>query len=435
MKAFFLLYPFIKNVQKNFLSHCTRIYYPESRYTMKSGELNLSGYPFKCFFFQFKLRSHRNNQPFLLQKFFLLSPSSNSSKEEAFSYLAHALLVAKCCDASQLHKLHTKEFSSDLSMKQFTSRLKLVFDAWESLRTDRLTPILFTDETSLQRALSLSYLQSSSKSAATLPSDAENSLQDGNSISAVPRSSIPANMASLQRKQVEFSGKGITHSSNSVFPLAVSHIATETDLFEELEKRAHEIFQQKNLIISLNKQLEDSKKNREKPEEASAYYELVKKNESAVVSIEKKFESREKEMQEMFQNAMQERDITIAQLSSSKAKLLQQQNHFVLHIKELERLLENSRRQVPVVEEKLLLNDSHHEKEFLLSNLEEVKQRYTFLSQEYKQKEKREAELTEALSSANSKILLQEAELQKAYFLMSTLKEGLQFVQQFLLQR
>lgn len=402
---------------------------------MKSGELNLTGYPFKCFFFQFKLRSGKKSQPFLLQKFFLLSSFSNSSKEEAFSYLAHALLVANCCDARQLHKLYTKEFTSDFSINQFTSHLKLVFDAWESMRTDRLTPILFTDETSLQRTISMSCLQICPRNAATLSSEAENSAQEESRIRVTPSSSISANTASPQSKQVEFSGEGISHSSSSVFPLAVSHVATETDLFEELEKRALEIRQQKNLITSLSKQLEDIRKKREKPEEVSSFYELIKKNESAVTSIEKKFEVREKEMHEMFQSAMEERDICIAQLSSSKAKLLQQQNYFVYHIRELERLLENSRRQVPAVEGKMFLNSSQHEKEFLSTHLEEVNQRYTFLSQEYKQKEKREAELTKALSDANSKILLQEAELQKAYLLMTTLKEGLQFVQQFLLQR
>lgn len=400
---------------------------------MKSGDLVIKGSSFKCFFFEVRSRKRRKVQPFVLKKFFVLPPCSNATREEAYLYLAHALLVAQCYDVNQLHKLHEKEFHYPLAVEQFSKRHKKIFDVWESMRPDRSIPILFTDEEHMRLTVFSLFPGCSMSFSSESKFSMDSSFQKRNEAISPDGSKKSENDIFIEENE-----SNVCRSENPPFVSLKSSMGevscvSEVAMRKELEIRDNEIQQQKDLILSLKKQLDHAKITNERAKKTNLYYDIVRENENAVAAIEKNFKDREKELQEMFQTAMQERDICIARLSASQVKLLDQQKDYLVRIKELEKLLEDSKNQnVRSVEQAVSSASSLQEKEFLLRHLAEVQRQYALISEECNRKEKREAELVDALSASKNRILLQEKELHRAYFLMTTLQDGINTINQFL---
>lgn len=400
---------------------------------MNSDELSVPGTSLKCFFFEFKFRRWQKKQPFAFQKFFVLPPSNYLNKEDAFFYLAHALLVTRCYDAKQLLKLHLREFNSSLSLVQFSERHAQVFDAWESMRRDRSVPVLFTDEESLKKIASS--LDSSVANFSPPSTEADAFREKNREGKQTCTCCASEEIVSSSSNQSEFPSSYTTCSATNDLPSGKGFSAVEMRLRKELEIRDNAVQRQKDVILSLKNRLNCPNQRGENSEKSSSLYSIIKENECAVASIENNYKAREEELQKLFQSAMQERDIRIAQLSASQAKLLHQQNDYILRIKELENLLANSRKQVHSSTTKSTSSTSSHtENEFFVSHLRDVQRCYTLLSEEYKKKEKREIELIEALSTSKNRILIQEEELRRAYFVITTLQDGLRVVKQFLPQ-
>eukprot|EP00796_Vickermania_ingenoplastis_P005316 gene5316-3818_t len=362
-----------------------------------------------CYYFTFLLDSEKKNPK---ETFFIVSPVDSDTKEDAYLYLCHALLLSKCYNNSRyLHKIYLSLFDRDLSLLEFSKRHADVFELWESIRTKNGCQILYADESSAKKA-SLKSTSGKSKKA-----DGESKRQG--SFEEVVMSNVGSSFegGSSEAPVVQLNAGRNPSAENELNSLRHELEITKALLNEERKLRAEQEVAHKDEFASVIQQLHQSGH-----QTSNEMHELVKQNEKVVESIQADFEQRETQLHEMYQEALQARDIRIAQLSNTQLKLQEQQHLSDARLKELERMLSEERK---IASQR---NFGGFGTDARVHQLE-AEQRCFLLERDYRERVAYQAQLESELRSAKLHIISQQSELERASLLLTSLKEGLQFYQ------
>lgn len=379
---------------------------------MKSGELNIGNSSRRCFFFTLQLDGALvgSSSP-VKQIFYIVTPVEEATKEEAYLYLCHALLISKCyTNEDRLHKIFAVEFDPLISLDDFTRKHNDIFTIWELRRNAKKQQILYTNENLAQEALSESFPGKDEGSHNT-----EIVMSNMSSFQGSLRKSIIPTVQLNEGDIRQYS------SSESYQKLKEELEACKALLKAEKEAKTKSERELRAEIISLEKRLQENGS-----KSAAQYNNILLENEKAMEGIELSFKKKEAELHDRYQKALQDRDVRIAQLSDVQLKLQAQNYQDSVRIQHLERALEQERanRVFYTTPSSSDLSSRLH------VTLMEAEQKCSLLERENKERLEYQGKLETELRSAKIQIISQQSELERASMLLTALKDGLQLVKQ-----
>lgn len=374
---------------------------------MNGEEIRVANSDRKCFYFSLRLDTFSNKSG-PLHTFYVASPIKDASKEDAFLFLCHSILLTDPhLYSNVLYNLYCEEFGNCL-VEEFTRHHADIFEVWELRRSALGLTIVFTDKESMWKSLLLSESTKKKRDSTTYKtprsSHQEVLMSRMDDFSSSKRSDVPSVQLNYPRPY---------HSD--VDQVQEELRMTKDQLRSERrlrEKRGEEMDEK---VTHLLQQLKEAGSTNTTELQA-----IVQQNEDAVAAIESETKKRTESLQEAHRQALQARDIRIAQLSESVVFLEEQHRKDVLEIQFLQ--------------QKVRVNEGaiHRGSDSPTSRLRllEEERKYLLLERDYREVMNQQKQTELDLRAANVKIMSQSSELERASLLLKNLKDGLELVKQ-----